>query len=69
MVTHFTFALHEGRPVVLEARPKMPLIVHTFDSFQDAMEFYERQSGEPFDAQRRVKIQQKVESQGKGLAS
>ena len=49
----FTLALYDGRPVVLEQRPNLPLIVHTFDSAEDALAFYEQYRTGPLEPAKR----------------
>ena len=60
----FSIALYDGRPVVLEKRPDLPLIVHTFDSPADALAFYEQCADEPFDPQRRADIAARLKLAG-----
>jgi hypothetical protein len=56
MRIRFSIAIYDGRAVVLEQRPELPLIVHTFDAPEDALAFYERCSDEPLDPQRLANI-------------
>lgn len=53
MKVQLTLALYDGRPVVLEQRPDLPLIVHTFDSAKDALAFYEQFREEPLSPEAR----------------
>lgn len=66
MNIRFTLALYNGQLVVLEQRPNLPLIVHTFDSTADALAFYESGSDEPFDQQRRANLAERVKLAGAG---
>jgi uncharacterized protein (DUF1330 family) len=60
IAVQFSLAVHDGRPVVLEQRPKLPLIIHTFDSAAAALMFYERGADEPFTPQRRAELAARV---------
>lgn len=57
MKVQLALALYDGRPVVLEQRPDLPLIVHTFDTAKDALAFYEQYREEPLSPEVRRIVQ------------
>lgn len=60
MPVEYSLAICSGKVIVLERRPDLPVIVHTFDDPADAIRFYERHRSEPLPEEKRRRIMQTV---------
>lgn len=60
MPVEYLLAIRDGQVLVVERRPDLPVIVHTFDSAKDAIGFYEQHRSEPLPEAKRARILQAV---------
>lgn len=63
MPVEYSLAICTGRVIVMERRPDAPLIIHTFDCPEHAIDFYERHRSEPLPEAKRARILQEVKPQ------
>ncbi len=62
MKVEYHLALVAGRLVVIEKYPDLPVVVHIFDSSEEAVQFYEERRSKPLPAAKRQRIMQTVKA-------